>query len=116
LRTALTLILVVLVAAVTAGCGPNCQTTCSRLYGTTGDACGITRQATTETELMNTCMEKCEYALDHPGEVGSYNPDERQGSSAPRELETDKQAALWMDCIAETACEDLLHGYCAPIW
>jgi len=116
MRTPWTLALVGLAAVFAPGCGPNCQSTCDKLYGTTGEACAISRPATTETELRNTCMEKCEYALDRPGEVGNYDPDERQGSSAAVEIENDKQAALWMDCIAETACEDLLHGYCAPVW
>jgi hypothetical protein len=116
MRTAVVLSLAILAAAPMSGCGPTCQSTCDHLYGSTGDDCHIERAGTTETELKNTCMEKCEAALETPGELGNYNPDERQGSSAAIVLETDKQAAVWMDCIAETACEDLTKGYCAPVW
>jgi len=106
----------VLSTALAQGCGPNCQSTCDKLYGTTGDACSIQRPNTSEKELKTTCLEKCNAALDVPGELEGYDPDQQQGSSSSVEITNDKQAAVWMDCIAETACEDLDHGYCAPVW
>ncbi len=115
----LTLALCLLTAAAlfTTGCGPNCQSTCDRLYGQTGDDCGITRPgAASPTKLKNECMNVCEAALDIPGDVGNYNPDEWQGSSSSVTINNDKQAAIWMDCIAETSCDDLEKGYCAPVW
>ncbi|MFH1465575.1 MAG: hypothetical protein ABIO70_14405 [Pseudomonadota bacterium] len=116
MRTAIALPFAIFAAPFAIGCGPTCQATCDKLYGTTGDACHIERAGTTETDLKNTCMDHCEAALEIPGALGNYNPDERQGSSAAIDIETDKQAAVWMDCIAETACEDLTRGYCAPVW
>jgi len=105
-----------LVAAgwLASGCGPNCQSTCDRLYSGTGDSCDIQRPGTTQTELKTTCQNKCEEALSQPGELEGYDPDEPQGSASVT-LENEKQAAVWMDCVAETACEDL-NLYCAPIW
>ncbi len=116
MRTALGLTTAALLALLATGCGPNCQVTCDRLYGSTGDACGIARPNTSENDLKSTCMKACKEALKYPGELEGYDPDERQGSSASVEITNDKQAAVWMDCIAETACEDLEKGYCAPVW
>ena len=31
------------------------------------------------------------------------------------ELDNEKQAAIWMDCVEQTACEDIDDGFCAPI-
>ncbi len=108
--------LVAAAALAATGCGPNCQSTCERLYGTTGESCSISRPGTTATELLTRCSNECEGALSVPGELEGYDPNERQGSSASVQLENEKQAAIWMDCIAETACEDLNKGYCAPVW
>jgi hypothetical protein len=116
MRTALALSLLTIAGALATGCGPNCQSTCDRLYGTSGEACAIARPNTSEADLKSTCMNACLGALDNPGGLDGYDPDERQGSSASVELETDKQAAVWMDCIATTSCEDLEKGYCAPVW
>jgi hypothetical protein len=116
MRTALGLTMAALVALLAAGCGPNCQVTCDRLYGSSGDNCSIARPNTSESDLKSTCMKACKEALKYPGELEGYDPDERQGSSASVEITNDKQAAVWMDCIAETSCEDLEKGYCAPVW
>lgn len=106
----------VALALIASGCGPNCQSTCNRLYSTDGDACNITRPGTSQSDLVDKCMDKCSTALEYPGEVGSYDPYSRQGSSNAFVLENEKQAAVWMDCIAATDCEDLTKGYCAPVW
>ena len=117
MRTALGLSLLTALTLLASGCGPNCQSTCDRLYGQTGEDCQIVRPGgATSTDLKNECMRVCEDALDIPGELEGYNPDEWQGSSDSVTIENDKQAAVWMDCIAETSCEDLEKGYCAPVW
>jgi len=61
-------------------------------------------------------MDECESALKIPGEVGNYTPNEYTPASEPVTLENDHQAAVWMDCVAETSCEFLDGGYCAPVW
>lgn len=100
------------------GCGPDCQSACRRLY-TTDDGteryCGISSPTASAAELINDCTADCEYALAIAAEPReSYNPDECQGSSTSIKLEGDKEAAMWMDCIEQTSCEDLDRGCCAP--
>lgn len=99
------------------GCGPTCQSTCTKLYQPGGE-CQIERPGRTTSELYDSCMSACDDALSQPGEVGSYNPYERQNSatSATSALKNDQRAAVWMDCIAETSCDYLEDGYCAPVW
>jgi hypothetical protein len=110
--------LVALVAAAVpiSGCGPTCQSTCNRLYQEAEPSCNIQSVASDRTELLTRCNESCEDALDTPGEIGDYTPHEYTPSSKNIDLENDKQAALWMDCVAETSCEHLNDGYCAPVW
>ena len=112
-------------AVMASGCGPDCQSTCQKLYGTKpncGDPDpktgfnGLVRYGNTREELLRQCEDECESALDNPGDVGNYKPKEYSAVSEAVELETDKQAALWMDCIAETSCKLLDEGYCAPVW
>lgn len=98
-------------------CGPDCQSTCNSLYLEPGaGGCGIERPGTTLDDRITRCMDECEYALDRPGDAGDYNPNEQTPRSETIELENDEMAALWMDCIEETACENLESNYCAPIW
>lgn len=97
----------------TTGCGPDCYSTCGKLYQ---EECNFESPGQTQSELLDTCVETCQAALNTPGEVGDYNPYEKQPGDAAITIENDRQAALWMDCIAESACEKLDEGYCAPIW
>lgn len=95
------------------GCGPNCQSTCQRIYDP--NECGIAVPGESWQESSRRCADSCEDALDRPGEVGDYNPFEHQTGGASAELENEKQAALWMDCVEATQCEDIDDGVCAPI-
>lgn len=111
-------------ALFVAGCGPNCATTCQRLYGEgsqsiNGEAvedCAIQRAGREQTELTKTCLEACEGALDSPGEVGAFDPYHRAGSNESVTLDNERQAALWMECVSDTSCEQLKDGFCAPVW
>lgn len=96
-----------------AGCGPDCQSTCNKLYQT--EQCNIQSPGQTQSTLLSECTEMCELALETPGEIGRYNPSEYTPSSQSIELENDKQAAVWMDCVSEFSCELLNDGYCAPV-
>ena len=96
------------------GCGPNCQSTCEKLY--VESECGVERPGRTTDELLRTCMENCESALERPGEIGSYKPYSNEGSGTSFELENEMQAALWMECVAESACDKIGDGYCSPVW
>lgn len=96
------------------GCGPDCQSTCNRLYSQ--NECDIQRAGVEREELLDTCNERCEVALTKPGEADpDYNPGEKMPPSKDVEasiVETDTEAAMWMDCVGETSCELLDEGYC----
>jgi hypothetical protein len=113
--------LVTLVAIFTAGCGPNCQSTCAHVFDPA--ECSIARPGIDPSEQVNNCASSCEYALTQPGEIGSYDPDTPNFASGV-ELENERQSAAWMDCVWATApegslsgsneCRALDEGYCAP--
>jgi hypothetical protein len=108
----LPLIAVVAVAALASGCGPNCQSTCGKLYF--DDQCGIPTPGRETEEAFRDCVDECEYALARPGDLDGYDPDERQTSGETVVLVNEVQAAAWMECVDQTACEDIDDGYCEP--
>jgi hypothetical protein len=95
-------------------CGPNCQSTCNRLYQE--NECNIQSAGASRSELVKICNDECEAALDTPGELGDYDPHVYTPKSVTTSLENDQQAAAWMDCIDVKSCELLADGYCAPVW
>jgi len=103
-----------LLSILLTGCGPSCQSTCEKLYQE--DECNTVRPGRDTKELLQDCNNSCEDALTEPGEIGEYNPYSNEGSSSSIVLENEQQAALWMDCIAEQACDKISDGYCAPVW
>jgi hypothetical protein len=98
-----------------AGCGPNCQSTCQRIYSTAEDGCGIPIPGRDAEDSISDCVAMCEDALQHPGQLGDYDPNTRNTSGEAVTLENEKQAGAWMDCVAEADCRALDDGYCAPI-
>lgn len=102
-----------------AGCDTHdCVGTCQRLF-TDGvvdgeSACNIEHAGLSQQDLQNDCVAECEDALDNPGALGTYDPNERSTGSTSVQLETDLQAAAWMDCVWKTACSRIDDGYCAP--
>jgi hypothetical protein len=102
------------VTAGASGCGPDCQSTCNRLYSQ--NECDIQRAGIERLELIDTCMDRCELALTKPGEADSdYNPADKMPPSKGVEesiVDTDVEAAMWMDCVSETSCDLLDEGYC----
>lgn len=105
-----------LLASLLAACGEprDCLNTCDKLFGTQAEQCNIQVPGRTQDEMMGSCMEQCNYAIARSGELGDYNPNERSGGNEDVTITNDQQAAAWMDCIAETACQDLQANYCAP--
>ena len=101
-----------LMASLNVGCGPTCQSTCSRLYYE--DECGIPTPGRDTDDAFRDCVGMCQGALKHPGEMGVYDPDERLTSGESIELQNEVQAAAWMDCIEQTACDQIEDGYCEP--
>ena len=104
----------VLATAALAGCGPTCQSTCRRVYSPS--ECGIVTPGVDDwTEMYGDCVNSCEDALSQTGVLGDYDPDERITNGTSVTLQNERQAAAWMDCVAETDCERLNDGYCEPI-
>ena len=102
-----------------AACGPNCQSTCKHVFDPS--ECGIHPPGVETAEQIRDCAHACENALNKAGNLDSYDPD-TPDYSGEVELENEKQAAAWMDCVWETTpdataeqCENLEIGYCAPI-
>lgn len=96
------------------GCGPDCESTCTKLYSQ--NECNIQRAGAEREELLTECSDRCEVALDNPGDADAdYNPADKMPPSETQEssiIETDTEAAMWMDCVEETACDLLDEGYC----
>jgi hypothetical protein len=103
----------VLTGAVFAGCGPTCQSSCTRIWGPGADNCGLERPGLSFADAFDRCVKRCELALKTPGEVGSYDPDQ-VGAGRSGQLENERQAALWMQCVEETSCNRINDGHCAP--
>ncbi|MCB9742596.1 MAG: hypothetical protein H6740_08355 [Alphaproteobacteria bacterium] len=106
---------IVWILASLVGCGPNCQSTCNQIYGSEPQ-CNIQRGGRDQVELIQYCLDECENALSQPGELDGYDPFTAQGRNESIDIENEKQAAVWMDCVADQACDRLTDGYCAPIW
>lgn len=102
-------------AAFASGCGNTCITACTRVYqpgdGTGGGTCGIEQANSTAEDAISGCVVECERAMNRTGELGGYNPYEPSGETI-FELENERQAALWVDCVDEIACEGLVRGQC----
>lgn len=109
------------VTALSAACGPHCQSTCQKIYGdeiiysVQNDACGLTVPGKDPEDSRKDCITECENALAVAGKVGDYNPFDPSSVGTGATLENEQQAGVWMDCVDETSCEDLDDGICAPI-
>lgn len=95
--------------------GPSCQSSCEKLYGEGDGSCNIQIPSKTNGEMLNECIAHCEGAMNVAGEIGDYEPNERAAGDDEVALENEEQAALWMDCVADTSCENLENNYCAPV-
>ncbi len=122
------------VAALQACTTHNCQTTCRHVYE--ASECDINQAGRTDDEAISDCVATCESALQHPGglcapdpETGEeecYDPHLRYPANDRPVLQTDQQAAAWIDCVWEYApslgsqsgcsnIDPLDGGFCAPI-
>ncbi len=128
-RSSMMFTLTMAVSLFIGGCGNDCQSTCTKLYGNApncGDPsgekgtesyfAGLVTYGQTREKKTRQCMDACEGALEVPGELGDYAPTEYTPSDVPVTLENDHQAAVWMDCVESHSCENLASGYCAPVW
>ena len=83
--------------------------------------CNLQRPGKSQSDLTKQCLNYCEGALDIPGDLNGYDPFSRQGTTNSVELENENQAAAWMNCVDQQACERLDYrsgqgGYCQPVW
>ena len=107
------------VIGTVSACGPDCQSTCEKLYSKGGECKFTSPGDETGEENFNRCLEECQSAIAVPGAAGDYSPEEKTPSSQSIKLENDQQAAMWMDCVAEKSCELIKTSggrFCAPIW
>ena len=101
-------------AALASGCGPDCQSSCQKLYAE--NECDIPVPGASREQLLRECSTVCEDALNNPGDIrDGYEPTEYTPSDKSLTIETDQEAALWMDCVDEMACELLEEGYCSGL-
>jgi hypothetical protein len=114
-----TTLLLLFSAALAGGCGPDCNTSCEKIFGDSSGECNIQIPgkvgASGREEMISACVAHCEYAMKRNGDIGDYSPNERASGDDDISLENEKQAALWMDCVAETSCTNLDKNYCAPV-
>jgi hypothetical protein len=94
------------------GCGPNCEDACRKLYGPSPDCDLPTPGWDNWTDKFIDCRDECEDALKFTGDLGGYDPDQRNTTGASIKLANERQAAAWMDCVDASSCERLSDGYC----
>ncbi len=99
--------------------GPSCYDSCEKLFGDGDGQCNIQipgkEGPSGRAEMVSRCVAHCESAMNRAGEIGNYTPNERASGDDDISLENEQQAALWMDCVAQTSCDLLDKNYCAPI-
>lgn len=112
--SSLTLAAIAALSAAVSGCGPDCQSSCQKMFSQ--NECNLQRPGVERETLLGECEDRCERALENPGDADpDYNPGEKAPPSSDTEstrFETDVEAAMWMDCIEETACDLIDDGYC----
>ena len=91
-----------------------CKDACDRIYEPS--QCGIERPGATTEEMVRRCERQCAYAFSRGGSIGAYEPNEQTPVSETPLLENRSQVLAWAECVENTACEDLMQNYCAPIW
>jgi hypothetical protein len=107
------LLLLVPALALSACSGPTCQSSCEKLFGDDPGECDIQIPNTDPEDMLVECLAHCDDAMARNGDVGTYDPNQRS-VGAEVSLLNEKQAALWMDCVDQTACDLLKEGSCAP--
>ncbi len=97
----------------------DCEAPCERLYGVSEDpweACSFTSGDMTSEQSYRQCMRLCTEAARAEGDMGDYDPDERQQNCASVALDNNTQVEVWAACIEWSSCDDIESGYCCPVW
>lgn len=89
----------------------SCQNACQRAFRE--DECAFGAGLVGD-DAVRDCINECENALRRSGELGQYDPDDYDSvdRSTTFELANEAQAAAWIDCVAETSCDDINDGFC----
>lgn len=110
------LVLVVVFLGSVTGCGPSCRSSCEQLYGSGSGACNINVPDFEGEEganrLVLECEATCDSAMTNTGAVGTYDPNANTDTTVS--IANEKQAALWMDCVQATSCDNIKKGFCQP--
>ena len=115
------LVLVFALIGSVLGCGPSCRSSCEQLYGSTQNVDGTTQCDINvagysgqegANRIITECEAECDNAMKETGPLGNYDPNSNADTEV--ELANEKQAAKWMDCVADTSCDNLMKGYCQP--
>ncbi|MFZ5475379.1 MAG: hypothetical protein ACOZNI_01280 [Myxococcota bacterium] len=97
---------------------PRCHAPCEKLFGDGPGECNLQvpgyEGATGREAILAECLDHCDAALETPGDVGDYSPNERSSANEEVALENREQARAWIDCVEEVSCDYLQEGYCAP--
>ena len=102
------------VSVFATACGPDCQSSCQKLYGSISNGdCNLPTPGSSAEDRTESCMDECVYAINRPGNIGSFDPS-TPSSGTVAVLENEQQAALWMDCIAVADCTRISDGQCQP--
>ena len=113
LRRTLTIFAAATSMTTLAACGPDCQSTCNRLF--LENECNLQFPGQSRDDLLRECNNACSDALTTPGEIREeYRPNQYTPRDQSVRFQNDQEAALWMDCVEAQACEKLNEGYCAP--
>lgn len=100
------------------GCATDCQSSCEKIWAE--NECATPDPAIFDDETRDAriaeCVQHCEGAMLKHGEPGSYDPNLAVSQSASPCLDNQRQAAMWMACVDQAACENLEKNVCAPIF
>lgn len=99
-----------LVGLLGTGCGETCSSSCLKAY----DSCDVPTPGQLTEDRIDQCIDECGSALRVVGDIGSYSP-LASGTVDQVMLENERQAAAWMDCIAESDCTQLRARRCSPL-
>lgn len=90
----------------------SCQNSCRRAFR--DEQCNFQVPGAETPRLIRDCVTECEIALRQTGDLNGYDPDVYGSVDRAQTftLENEAQAAAWMDCVAETSCEDINEGFC----
>ena len=112
--------LILLTAALSACESADCLSSCEKIWGGQSDQCNIQDESilsdADRQAQINGCKSSCQTALMRYGDLGGYEPNQKRAQSEVVCLENEQQAAVWIDCVAATACADLEANYCAPVY